>query len=352
MRTDPLRPARSDERGFVLGVVLFALVALTLSVSGAFVIAQSEGETAAGQREEARAFHLAQAGLSLFMNRRGLPPDSVVYQLGGGRVVVRAALIAWTSPHVAVYEIRSQAEVSTPRNRTLPTRRTVRQLARLDRQGVKPVAGVATTARGFYLMNDYINGTDNSSSGSCPSAVRGDAGGVLVGSAGPHSWNSGIWGSPRFVFESDAAAIQARLGVRWNELTDSTQTFQYELPSGSWPNFGSLPWYDYPAIRVQGDFVASSTRSGRGVLIVTGDLTFGDGFAWDGIILAGDLPPTTADIDIRGMIASGFKPGARTLLDLRDRVDIRYDSCKVWRANAAIARWRPLPNTWVEQTAF
>lgn len=345
----PFRPP-ADERGFVLGFVLFAVAALTVTVSAALLLAQSERLTGSAEADTSRSLHLAQAGLTRFLGRHGVPPDSVIYDMGGGRVVVHAERVATRDTARVFYVLTSRSSLPDARHAARPARSEVRQFAELNRRPLSPNGAVITTARNIYVANTSVSGHDQSVSGQCESAVRGNIAGVN-GVAGGYVTSPGgsISGKTSTDLVADTATLRQRLGVRWEEVTSPAASFEHEFPTGAWPDFSTMAIDEFPVVRVTGDFTATDWRSGRGLLIVDGRLTLQDGFQWDGIVMAGSLAnPTLAAFDIDGILAAGMAQTAGTMLDLRGGGDIRYDACAVLAAAEGLATLTPLRNTWWE----
>src|SRR5690606_11678735 len=104
----------------------------------------------------------------------------------------------------------------------------------------------------------------------------------------------------------------------------------------SWPSASQFTDPNYwPVIVINGS--SPLPTDGRGVLIVTGDLTFGGGDTWDGIILVGGKITDNGSGNIAGAVVSGLNVlkgmpvGASSKAD--GTKDYTYDSCIV--SNAA-----------------
>jgi hypothetical protein len=113
------------------------------------------------------------------------------------------------------------------------------------------------------------------------------------------------------------------------------------------PPWGALPASEYPVVRYLGNLVAGPSWSGRGVLLVSGDLTLRSGFSWDGIVLAGGLNDTSENFWIRGMLIAGLNGGGSTLT-LDGFPEIFYDVCSSLDASRALAYLEPVAETWWE----
>ena len=342
---------RNDEGGFVLILVLFVMAALTVTVSGAVLVTQSDHATARASVDANRTLHLAQAGLMLFVSDRGASRvDSLVYDMGGGRVVVRARRISTTGLE-EVHEISARATVRSQRGQY--EMREVRQLAVLELRPFNPPGGYSTTSRNLSV-NGTFSGTDLSTNGQCAELARGNRTGLIGVAGGLQDINSAtLQGQPRYEFEADTAALRNRASTEWNELLDPGTPFDYEVPAVAWPAFMSLSASTYPTIRVRGDFTGDAAKSGRGLLVVEGRVNFGTDFVWDGVILAGDVVyPQQTNVVVRGTVITGLNANASISTTIgpnaRGVPRFGYDACKVLWSSRGIARFRMLPNTWWE----
>ena len=348
--------AGGDERGFVLVLVLFVIAVLTVTVSGALMVTQSDFRTADTGVRATRAFHLAQAGLTRYVGEQRPLTDSAVYSMGGARVVVRAARVT-SDAAGSVYEVSSAATLSSGPGRT--ERREVRQLGQVSAgsRSVASVAALVTTARNISL-GGVFSGLDQSASGACAESARGNVGGVAFVAGGSADIGYAyIQGEPRLEWQSDTAAMRVRASTEWGELTSPSTPFGYEIPAQSWPSFGTLPVTTYPTIRVRGDIRLTSLHSGRGLLVVDGRLDLGTGFVWDGVIVSGDLAhPVTTNAIINGTLIVGMSQTANQTNSIRPNSTgsprFTYDACKVLAASSGISEFALLPNTWSEPPIY
>ncbi|HUF12953.1 MAG TPA: hypothetical protein VMN78_07640 [Longimicrobiales bacterium] len=350
-RTDRAR----DERGFVLILVLFVVATLTVTVSGALLVTQSDYMTARTGVGATRAFHLAQAGLNRYMGEHTAPVDSAVYSMGGGSIIVRAARVAVNGTE-EIWEISSSATLSSSVGS--PERRSVRQLAAVQAAGssFQPIAAIATTASSGTLNGTYT-GYDQAASGSCPTAGQQDIAGVAY-VAGGFLGASGALGTPATTTEPDTATMRASINAQWATLVDPATPFNYEIPADLWPNFAMLPADEYPSIRVSGNHAADATRSGRGLLVVDGVLDLKADFTWDGVIIAGDLQyPVVTNAVISGALVVGMSQTAGSFVEIRPNAtgsaQISYQACHVAAANpAGGGGFALVPNTWSEPPIY
>lgn len=129
-------------------------------------------------------------------------------------------------------------------------------------------------------------------------------------------------------------------------------------PCESWPT--SAQWSDYiandywPTIVINGSSALPS--DGQGTLIVTGDLTFGGGDMWDGIIMVGGKITDNGSGNIAGAVVSGLNikrpdPWPSTVGESSradGTKDYTFDSCAVANAADGQSRLVQLSNAWVD----
>jgi hypothetical protein len=328
-----------NEHGFVLSLVIFAVAALSIAGTALFLVVQSENAMAESGGASSRVFQLADAGLARYMGASvGTPRPEVVYEMGGGTVTVRAERVMAMGDSAEIYLLRSDAVIPDRRIRNLVARRTVQQFAFLRTRPFRPIASIVIAGSDVHTNAVVFDGRDQ-----C--GVAPDVAGIATMAA--DNLQGTFDGSPP-IHTAGYDALMTTPGLDWATLTDPAYEFDYELPDETWPRFGiTVAADEYPTIRVDGNFSATSVQSGRGLLVVTGDISFGDGFVWDGVIMAGGMPRTTnATAVINGVVLTGFA-GVDTRVDLRHG-NIRYDSCKVAAAFRGFALLSPVPGTWWE----
>lgn len=341
-----MRRVHLDQRGFVLSMVIFVVAALSIAGTALFLVVQSEGAMSSSGGDSSKAFQLANAGLARYMGESvGQPAATRAYDMGGGSVTVTATRILSSSPIEDLYLVTSDAEVADRRNPNRISRRQVRQFAKLRRKPFNVIAAMSVASPDLFLVNVDIDGRDQASPADCATGGTNVAGISTLGAA--EERNSRIVGDPALLSMAYASMMD-EIDVDWAALTDPSMTFDYEIPAEPWPNLGRLPADEYPTIRVVGDFLARPTNSGRGLLLVTGQLDFDNGFSWEGVILAGGLRAgtTNARIVVDGAMLAGFA-GEGAPADLM-RFEVNYNSCYVVRAAEGLATFSPLSNTWWE----
>ena len=331
-----------DRKGVAILIVVFVLFAVGITAATTHQIVRGASELSGFSSDGAVAFAAAEAGLNRYIGEHfGGTPEEEVYDFdwtGAGPgpfqafVSSRRALFQddWNELHL----VRSRGRVVDPRNFEFPTVRTARRYAVLRQPPFNVLAALAATFGSVSVQPGFtLTGEDHASPGNYfldgeedvppPPAVGADISEVEAG--------SGVL---------DALQI-----LPWDVLTDP------DLPTESWPFLGifsSDP--PYRVIRHHGDLQASMLSGvGRGVLIVTGELSigsfFGDNFNWEGIVIAGSIEsPLNFTGSIRGIVVTGFDTGQTSLILQSGAIE--YHSCNVWKAGRAASYLSPKPASW------
>jgi hypothetical protein len=125
-----------------------------------------------------------------------------------------------------------------------------------------------------------------------------------------------------------------------------------------WPTTTRWTYYYandlWPTIVINGS--ASLPSNGRGLLIVTGDLTLGGNQQWDGIILVGGKIVDNGSGNIAGAVVTGLNlkredPWPSTVTQssqAQGTKDYQYNSCSVEAAASGMRRLSQITNAWVD----
>ncbi len=335
-----------DRSGFVMGIVMLMLFAIAIAGATGFQVVSSEFTLAQQNRDGQEALAVARAGLKRFLGEQvGQVGDSVSYAIGDGIATVTARQALATDSLNHLYYVRSVGEVADARTPLLPASRTVgtyvwHRIAPIPQNGALWISG------GRLTLSDYasVDGNDGAPTGTCAGA--GVKAGVAYGGTlrPPPSGGGYVTGTPQAVSYSDYSAFYDSVDVRWDILTDPNFPVDFD---GYWPDFGSLPSDSFPVVRFIGDKTVSFVY-GRGVLIVTGRITFSWLFDWDGIILAGELGNTSQWVSpsVDGMLIAGLN-GSNPNVRLRSGM-FRYHSCNAYEANRSLSYLEVVSDALVE----
>lgn len=188
--------------------------------------------------------------------------------------------------------------------------------------------GFTTTGKGSGAMSTLIGNPQVDTIGSTPTDA---ATGI------PFDWSDIVY----------RGAIQATITIP-NGGSPSTY-----FPSGS-------GWDAYPTIVVRNGPTRGTPislgpgQSGRGLLIVFGDLITTGNFSWDGVIIVGSQLTMRGTEDVRGAVATGLNaklglPVGESDLgidELAGNTKLRYNSCNVTSSMTSLGALRAFQNTW------
>jgi len=351
--------AHATPTGFALAVVVFLLFAIAMASATGYAVVSLEADMAVQDEERAEASRIARAGLERYFGEHlGLPDDTVTYAIGAGNAVITARRMAPVdaADGIYMYLVESEGQVTKLTGATSPASVTVRQYARLHSEPIARTGALISSFSSLSIQGQTrIEGEDYSTGSAC--TIDGEDTNAVVrrGSISTSckfgSYCPYLNGSPgTSAVLSDHDEVYDTAGIRWDVLTDPTFPVDYD---DEIPNQWTLPAGEYPVIRWNGNLAVSSSHSGRGVLIVTGELSIsGWGFSWDGIVLAGDMAnnsSTIAYIIIEGMLIVGLDGGGSLSLNNYIGPYIYYDACHALAASNALAYWDPLEGTFWEE---
>jgi hypothetical protein len=352
-------------RGFALPMTILLILLMTAGAAAAFTRVTAEVRVMDNLRTETAAFAVAEAGLERYLARVGQLVEDTMLALPGGRARVRATLIrpALKPGDTALYLIRSDGVVAGGGAAIPEGRRTVAQLAQRIR-GRLPVSAIWTSLGGLEKAgaSGTITGFDGCVTDTI-AGVRVPEGGFVQSGGG----QSSVQGSPAIEQVGTSATLANQLGFDWAALANplgSTLTTDAIIcypgthgydsrwgPCGSWPAPSAWSNANYwPTIIINGSYT-DLPNTGRGVLLVTGDLTLGGGDRWDGVIMVGNRIDDNGGGAIGGAVFTGLDAVTGQAVD-QSRADgtkdYQFDSCKVASAADRQSRWRQIPNAWVD----
>jgi hypothetical protein len=359
-----MTPAR--RHGFALPLAILVLAVLTVGLAASFASTGTEILTNAAQRNESRAYIIAENGLQEFIALRdqkqcakcGYPPtvmyeSTTVYMPGGRAEVVAQRVmknVGITRP--AVYLIRSRGVDSVALNGVtkkydIPAERVVAQYAYWDMKTINIVSGWTS------LSGLSVQGSAGTIAGSDKCSANPTIAGVAVpsGAYSQTGKDSVAKGDPPVLDLGPTATAAANTKIDWAGIRNETSiTPDYSIPGGGTVPASafadSLAW---PIIHVKGDYAISS---GRGLLIVDGNVTFSGTGTWRGILLAGGNLTSNGSNSLYGAVITGLnvKIGLPVAQDDAGNGNkfYQYDSCSVAAATGGIGHYRLFPNAWMD----
>ncbi len=310
-------PNKTERRGFAIPIALLVIAALTIMIAGGFSLVSAERRSVADQKSQISAFRIAEQGLEIFLVRRdslmaghpgyshvpGLTPDTaVIPMVGGTATVTLTRLRPVKGSQSGLYVARSRGVETSG---SFPGVRTVAQYVLWEPAAMQVLAGWTA------LSGLQKNGGAGTLGGIDLCHDSAAVAGVDV------PLNPGYTGKVVAVGDPPVDSIAPdSVAIDWNGIVNlGAITPTITLPGGSWPGTAlDAAYYDststyYPIIRVNGDF--SLLSNGKGMLIVTGNLTISGNLAWKGVILVGgDITSNgnnnVAGGGIQGAVVSGL----------------------------------------------
>ena len=345
-RLSPFVPPEADPHGFALPSAMLTLLLVSLMAAGGFLLTWVDGQSARAFARSTEAFYVAESGLATALALAEAPDPSVPpLSAGGGTATISFEPLMDLGPTETVYRVESLGQIVAG---AATFERSVGQLMWVAGPprvpGALVLVGGTTSGTGF---EGTISGLDPLG-GACapqPSPVAG----VAYWGGPPPTPDSllTIRGSPPERRMSAAVSVAAETGVRWTELLASWGPRPDAIvPPDPWPTPGA----DSSYTRMAGSETLGAGSSGRGALVVEGDLTLDDGFAWRGLILVGGTLRLNGDVSVRGTVASGLAGGLGVAADFGGhRLDLRFDACAVAAAAERLtAPAAAIPGTWYE----
>jgi Tfp pilus assembly protein PilX len=355
------RRSSGRRRGIALPAVLFMITLLTILGAAAITITGTERRVSGNSGLETQAYAIARTGLERFLldrERMGFTSDPPA-QSESTRVVVRdgyadvvltriRAEVGLTRP--GIYVVRSRGVRTDRSSQRHPlAERTIAQYARWQQPGMQVLAAW-TSMRGIYNTGPVgeLNGID--ACGAMPAVA-----GVAVPSVPGYVQQVGALipsGTPNVLDLGDLLATSNAITIDWGSVVDGgVSGTTVELPRDVWPS--PSQWSDpgfWPIVYVRGNFALPS--DGRGLLIVTGNLTINGTRWWDGIVLVGGNVVANGSSTINGATVTGLnaKSGAgSTPADTaHGPLTMRFHSCNIARALAPFRGLSPYRNTTID----
>jgi hypothetical protein len=139
------------------------------------------------------------------------------------------------------------------------------------------------------------------------------------------------------------------VNIDWDAIVNHNAiTPDVVIPGDPWPTFTNANYW--PIILVTGNY--SLPTSGRGTLIVTGDLTVNGSTKWDGILLVGGTATADGNNTVRGTIISALNTKLGMTVGVSDvgngTKTYVYNSCNIANALGRFGTLVPMQNTWVD----
>ena len=311
----------SDRRGSTLALSLLLVLLLSVCVSAGLSRVSSERRVNGDAQAQVDAYSVAVSGLQQYLvNVTSLPPDVIVDSvtgLYGGKAYINGwklrAAVGTTTPALFVITARGVNTTAVRYDPNAPAaERVVAQYA-LWQPSTIQVQSAWTSITGLNKNggSGTLSGTD--ACGAVP-AVSGVAvpttaadGGAGYDQNGGSSVPSGT--PPIGNLGANPAAAADNVNVNWNSIVNGnaiTPTHTVTSSGTGWPS--SFPAGQWPVIYVDNSATGSFSlpATGRGILIVEGNLTISGSRQWDGLILVGGNLTSNGNNTMMGAVISGL----------------------------------------------
>jgi hypothetical protein len=357
--------ARFDRRGATLPMTILLLSLMGVAVAISYSRVSSERHITGDRKAQLGAFAVAQSGLNRYLSAlpNGKPGwnQTVTYNdLPGGTAQVDLHQVRESTLTLlpGIYTITSRGTYTGGKRYNALTPAAERTVATYALWVPTPFdLNGAFTSLGQVKVNGNsfaFSGTDHATaSATCPgpqAAIPGLA--TPNGDVSQIPFPGNISGNPAV---SDlgtpnvGGTAKDEVKIDWAAVLAGT-AFPADYVYPTWPT--PTNFNNWPVTRVYGDLVLPS--GGKGILIVTGDLTWNGSplKTWEGIILIGGAILANGQGNIYGAMITGLnvKTGSAPVLnDLGNGTkDYRYDSCNIARALGHIGSLQRVRNGWTD----
>jgi hypothetical protein len=358
--------SRLNRRGATLPLSLLVLVMLGFSVAVAYARLSSERRITSDAQAQMNAFTVAQSGLARYLENvaakpAASPADIVYNDLPGGTATVTIRMLreSTTTLLPAIYVISSRGTNTTAKrysSAAAPAQRTVATYA-LWAPTPFDLNGAFTSLSGIDK-----NGTSGALDGNDHCTATGGNQPAIAGAAVPNGTFTGqtspINGNPddtpkEMGTPGTTGTAKDSVQIDWAGIVAGTQLPpNYLYPS--WPGASTSPnWAQWPVVKVNGDMVLPN--SGKGILIVTGNLTINGAvppLQWDGLVLVGGNMILNGNMAIYGATITGLNIKLGNAVPVQSVGNgtkiVQYDSCNLNRALSHVGYLQRIRNGWTD----
>jgi hypothetical protein len=350
--------ARLNRRGVTLPLSILVISLLGVAVAISYVRLSAERRTNGDLKAQMDAFTVAQSGLSRYLSSlpNGVRPvnGNVTYNdLPNGSARVDIRLIrdtTSTTPMLpAIYAVTSRGTNTTAKAfsaAAAPAQRTVGTFA------VWTPAPFDLNAALTTLTAVNKNGAAGEMSGVDACGVMPSIPGVAVPTGtytGPTAPIDGIPDNTPVGLGTagPTGTAKTQVGIDWSGILAGTTLPADYVYTTTWPTAAQMN--SWPVIRVNGNLTLPT--DGKGILIVTGDLTLSGSANWDGLILVGGTLTSNGNNHTKGAVIGGLNVkigqtvGASTL---NGQKTYEYDSCALTHALGHIGSLQRVRNGWTD----
>ncbi|MEO8089855.1 MAG: hypothetical protein ABI703_06135 [Gemmatimonadales bacterium] len=353
-----------NRRGATLPLTILVIAVLGVAVAISFARLSSERRATGDGQAQLESFAVAQSGLNSYIAGRNAKPaanqDTTFTDLPGGTALVSLQVLreSTTTLLPAVYVITSRGTATGSKSydaKAPPAQRTVATYAlwtpaAIDLNAAVTSLGGMDKAGGAGSMSGIdACGAMPAIPGVAVTTGAGVNGTSYTGATGPIDGtpdNTPIsMGTP-----GAAGTAKDQVGIDWAGVVAGT-AFPADYVYPTWPTAAQM--LNWPVIRVNnsGGATFDLPGSGKGILIVTGDMTIGGSKDWEGVILVGGFLRSNGNNTTRGATIAGLNVKLGQVVgvsDMNGTKDFQYDSCALTRALGHIGSLQRVRNGWVD----
>jgi hypothetical protein len=356
----------SNRRGGTLPIAILLIALLTIGVAAGFARVSSDRRLNGDHQAQVQALTVAESGLERYIANVTVQPgasdDVTISTLPGGTAFVSLRRIRdAVGGQPPLYLIRSRG-VSSQAKRydglAPPAERIVAQYATW-RVTTVTVPGGWSSITGLKKNggSGTLSGVD--ACGAAP-AVAGVSVPNTASDGNPgYNQNGGSsvpTGTPPIAYLGTVTQAASAINIDWAGIVSGdVVASHYLINSTVSPTLGSFPtstqMNDWPVIKVTGDY--SLPSSGKGTLIVTGNLTITGSKQWDGIILIGGTLTSNGNNTVYGAVVTGLNVKLGMPVGVSDigngTKTYQYHSCDIASAQSQFAGLQRIPNAWADK---
>jgi hypothetical protein len=341
-------------RGATLPLTVLVIAIMAVAVAISFSRLSSERRITGDGQAQVDALAVAQSGLNSYLATRDGKPgpsqDTTFTTLPGGTAQVSLRMLRESTITLlpAVYVITSRGVATGARrydSRAPAAERTVATYALwtpapLDLDAAITSLGGMDKAGGSGTMNG------NDACGVMP-PIAGVAvpTGTYTGNQNPIDGNPDNEPAPLGT-EGPGGSAKDEVDIDWAGILAGTH-LPPDFVHPVWPN--NAQFNSWPVVRVNGDF--DLPTDGKGILIVTGNLTLGGSKSWEGVILSGGWVRSNGSNTVRGAVIAGLNVKLGQFVDesqMNGTKSYQYDSCALTRALGHIGSLQRVTNGWTD----
>jgi hypothetical protein len=354
-------PRCTSRRGTALPLAVLVIAVLGVAIVATTNRTSAERQVSSDHQAQLDAFTVAQSGLEQYFSTvTGMPPastDTTITTLPGGTAQIALRRLRDSAGTIAATFVVASTGTNTAATRygaRVPSaQRTVAQFA-VWTPATFDIDAAFTSLSGFDKngVSGAMDGND-ACAGSGKPAIPGVAvpAGTYTGSMNPINGNPD--NAPKYIgTPGPTGTAKDSVHIDWAGIKAGTSLPpDYTVPTNGWPTATQMN--SWPVIMVNGDLsLNGASTDGKGILIVTGDLTLSGSYQFDGIVLVGGTLTSNGNNTIMGAVITGLnvKTGTNVAQEAvgNGNKTFQYHSCNIANALNHVGSLQRLQNGWTD----